>query len=156
MNSRLAPCAYLVAFLLIAIPMFDASMSVAPWVPGDPQWRFGAIGLISNALMIPAAGMLIAVVAAMTFGHLTFLRVLRILCWIGSLGIMLAVILFALDALQTRNAIRPQMQLSYNVASLTAAFKLLLGAATFLLFARACNPEVAGPSRARKSGTPRQ
>lgn len=143
MNSRLAPCAYLVAFLLIAIPMFDASMSVAPWHLGSAQWRFGAVGLLSNALMIPAAGALIAVVTAVLCNHVVTLRVLRVLTWIACATVVLSLALFVLDALQTRASIRPDMTMSYQVASLTAACKLLLGAITFALFARACrqNPD---------------
>ena len=148
MNSRLAPCAYLVAFLLIAIPLFDASMSVAPWTLGSAQWRFGAVGLLSNALMIPAAGALIAVATAVTQDHVRTQRVFRVLCWMGCALVALSIVLFALDALQTRAAIRPEMQLSYQVASITAAFKLILGAIAFGFFARACR-RASAPARAR-------
>ena len=60
----LAPGAYVVAFLLFFIPFFDASLSLAPWNLASSQWRFGAFGLLSNALMLPAAGTLIAVATA--------------------------------------------------------------------------------------------
>lgn len=148
MNSRLAPCAYLVAFLLIAIPLFDASMSVAPWALGSAQWRFGAVGLLSNALMIPAAGALIAVATAVTQDHVRAQRVFRVLCWMGCVLVAISIVIFALDALQTRVAIRPEMQLSYRVASATAAFKLILGAVAFAFFARACR-RASEPVRAR-------
>ena len=140
MNSRLAPCAYLVALLLIFIPLFDASMSVAPWSLGNAQWRFGAVGLLSNALMLPALGALIAVTTAVTLDHEWTIRTLRVWSWIACVVIVLSIVLFALDAIQTRAAISPEMALSYRVASVTAAFKLLLGAVAFALFGRACRP----------------
>ena len=74
---QLAPGAYLVAFLLFFIPFFDASLSLAPWHLGSSQWRFGAFGLLSNALMLPAAGSLIAITTAIVAGHVRVVRVLE-------------------------------------------------------------------------------
>ena len=61
--------AYLVATTLIVVPFFDAAMSLWPWQPDSAQWRFGAIGLASNALMLPCAGMLIALATGITLGQ---------------------------------------------------------------------------------------
>jgi hypothetical protein len=141
MNSRqLAPCAYVVAFTLIAIPLFDAAMSVAPFHLGTAQWRFGAVGLFSNALMLTAVGYFLAVATALIQGHAGLQRVLRILGWTIGAGILCSIVLFGLDALQTRAAVAPRMRLSFVVASVTAVGKLLLGALTFALLARACRP----------------
>jgi hypothetical protein len=133
---QLAPSAYLVAFALVFIPLFDAAMSLFPFRVGAPQWRFGAVGLFSNALMIPAIGVLIAVTTAVVLGHERTQRVLSILCWIAVAILIAALAAFSLDALQTRASVQPAMRLSFLVASATAAAKLLLGAATFVLFAR--------------------
>lgn len=133
---QLAPSAYLVAFALVFIPLFDASMSLVPFRVGAPQWRFGAVGLLSNALMIPAIGVLIAVTTAVVLGHERTQRVFSILCWIAAAILLAALAAFALDALQTRASVQPAMKLSFAVASATAAAKLLLGAVTFALFAR--------------------
>lgn len=133
---QLASCAYLVAFTLICIPLFDASMSLVPFHLGTAQWRFGAVGLLSNALMIPVIGVLLAVTTAVTLGHERMQRVLAIASWIVAVMLIIGLAGFALDALQTRSAVQPAMQLSFRVASLTAAAKLLLGAITFVAFAR--------------------
>lgn len=133
---QLAPSAYVVAFALVFIPLFDATMSLAPFRPGAPQWRFGAVGLLSNALMIPAIGILIAVTTAVVLGHERAQRVFSILCWLAVAILVAALAAFSLDALQTRASVQPAMRLSFMVASATAAAKLLLGAMTFALLAR--------------------
>lgn len=138
---QIAPGAYLVAFLLFAIPFFDAMMSVAPWSWGNAQWRFGAIGLMSNALMLPASGALIAVVTAVVFGHMKTQRSLGMVAWMLVALVFVSAGMFALDAVQTKSQIRPEMMLSYRVGTLTATVKLVLGMITFALLGRACRIE---------------
>ncbi len=133
---QLAPGAYLVAFLLIFIPLFDASLSLAPWHLGSSQWRFGAFGLLSNALMLPAAGALIAVATAIAASQVRMVKVLAILCWFVVAVLVVSTALFSLDAMQSRRMIRPEMALSYYVASATAMGKLVLGIVSFLFLAR--------------------
>ncbi|MDB4890431.1 MAG: hypothetical protein JWL61_2286 [Gemmatimonadetes bacterium] len=133
---QLAPGAYLVAFLLVFIPLFDASLSLAPWHLGSSQWRFGAFGLLSNALMIPAAGALIAVAAAVAAGQVRMVKVLAIFCWFVVAVLVVSTVLFALDAMQSRRMINPAMTLSYYVASATALGKLVLGMLSFVFLAR--------------------
>jgi hypothetical protein len=130
---KLAGPAYIVAFMLVAIPLFDATMSVFPFGLGNEQWRFGAIGLLSNAFMIPAAGLLIALVTALSFGHFRFLRVLGAICAISSVLVVLLLLLFGLDAVQARLNVNPQAKLSFVVASFTAAAKLILAVITLVL-----------------------
>jgi hypothetical protein len=133
---QLAPAAYLVAALLIVIPLFDVTMSLYPFNPGSSQWRFGAFGLFSNALMLPAAGMLIAVATATLAVHPGLQQFLRIFCWAVAVLLVVGMAFFALDALQARPLVRPDMKLSYFVASGTALAKLALGALGFGLLAR--------------------
>lgn len=135
---QVAPGAYLVGFLLFFIPFFDVTMSVAPWVWANPQWRFGAIGLFSNALMLPASGALIAVATAVAFGHLKAQRAFGIVAWLIVVMVLVASVMFALDAVQTKSQIKPEMMLSYRVSTLTATCKLVLGMVAFALMGRAC------------------
>ena len=134
---RLAVPSYLVAAMLIAIPAFDAMMSVAPPHFGDPHWRYGAFGLLSNALMIPAAGVLIILVTASTLEHRATLRVLGVASWAIAAVALLGLGMFALDALQTRAAVVPAMVLSFRVATITAAVKMIVGVIAFVAFGRA-------------------
>jgi hypothetical protein len=129
--------AYLVAASLIIIPFFDAGMSVWPWRPSAAQWRFGAIGLFSNAFMIPAVGLLIILATALTLEQRRTLRVFGVACAVGALLTGVSVLLFALDALQTRVNVSPNARLAFDAASLAAVGKLLLATLTLIGFALA-------------------
>lgn len=138
---QLAPGFYLVAAVLFAFPLIDSGFSLSPWNIGSAQWRFGAIGLLSNTLMIVALGALIAVVTAVTLNQDGIRRIMGIVCWILAVLLLVAIAGFALDAVQARRQIRADLLLSYQIASLTAEMKLLLGALSFAFFARGCRAD---------------
>jgi hypothetical protein len=140
--------AYLVSIAMIAIPLVDALTSLYPWRLGDARWRFGAVGLISNGLLIPVAGILVAYVTATLFDHRLRRRVIGVAGYAMAAICVLSLILFALDALQTRAAVRPEMRINFTVASFTAAAKTLLAAATFLGFG-VCAFRDGAPSKKR-------
>jgi hypothetical protein len=148
-SRQLAACAYFVAFLLVAIPLVDVFLGLAPWNVAVAHWRFGAAGLVSNALMIPSLGMLIAVATAATQGHVSAQRGLRVASWVAVVAIVIGLVLFPLDALQTRSLVRQDAHLSFDVASAIAECKMALGAIAFALFARALRPPVGARARAR-------
>jgi hypothetical protein len=129
--------AYVVALSLIIIPFFDAAASLWPWRLGVAQWRFGAIGLASNAFLIPGAGLLVLLVTALTFEHRTALRVFGVVCAIAAVLAGVSVLLFGLDAMQTRADVTSAARLSFHVASLTAVVKLLVATAALVGFALA-------------------
>lgn len=131
---RLAPVAYVIAILLIAVPLFDSAMSLAPFHLGNAQWRFGAFGVLSNALLIPSLGVLIAVAAALTYEHEGVQKTLWVASWLMAVFLLVSVVLFALDSVQTRSHIRADVSTAFMVASVTALFKLLAASAVFGLF----------------------
>ena len=129
--------AYLVGASLAIIPYFDAAMSLWPWRPSLGQWRFGAIGLVSNAFMLGGLGLLVLLMTAFVFGHWRTLRVLGGLCAASALFTMVAIVLFGLDAIETRSHVDTAVKLSYDVASLTAFVKLSAAFVTLVCFALA-------------------
>ncbi|MEO8621503.1 MAG: hypothetical protein ABI625_10590 [bacterium] len=140
-HRQLAPAAYLVAAVLVVFPLFDSGISLSPWNMASAQWRFGAVGLLSNTLMIVALGAFIAVATAVTSKHDQVRRVLGYACWLIAVVLLASIAAFALDAVQARPQIRQDMMLSYQLASLTAEVKLLVGALSFALFGRGCRYE---------------
>jgi uncharacterized membrane protein YidH (DUF202 family) len=108
---------------------------------GSAQWRFGAVGLLSNTLMIVALGAFIAVATAVTTKQDRVRRVLGYSCWVIAVVLLASIAAFALDAVQARPQIRQDMMLSYQLASFTAEVKLLVGALSFALFGRGCRFE---------------
>lgn len=131
---RLAPAAYVIALMLIVFPIFDSVMSVVPLHFENAQWRFGAFGLLSNTLLIPLAGVLIALAVALAYEHEGMQKLLWVGSWTMAALLMLAVVLFALDSLQTRSHIRADIQTSFKVASVTGLAKLFFSSVAFGLF----------------------
>jgi hypothetical protein len=133
MESRqLAWPAYLVSAALILVPLSDVLTSLYPWRFFDPRWRFGAVGLVSSSLLIPTAGMLIALVTAAVCDHRVMRKIIGIAALVVATVCVVALFFFGLDALQTSAAVTPQMRLSFNVASIAAAMKTLIASAITL------------------------
>lgn len=130
-SRQLAWPAYLVAIALMAIPLVDAWTTLYPWSPGDARWRFGAVGLVSNALLIPMAGLLVAMLIAWFLEQRVMLRTIGVFGFFASAVCLVALAFFGLDAVQTRASVRLEMQTSFHVASITAAVKMALAGATF-------------------------
>ena len=159
--------AYIVGLSLIVIPLLDALAQLWPFGPGSAPWRFGAIGLLSNAFIIPCAGLLVLLGTALLLEQKNVLRVLGWLSGISAVLIPPVIVLFALDAVQTRAGVRPDLKLSFLVASFTAVGKLILAMITLFAFAIAVrrtlrpalgNPQinvaplVRGPARKANAG----
>jgi hypothetical protein len=150
-SRQLAAAAYLVAFTLVAIPLFDAAMATAPFHASSAQWRFATIGLVSNSLLVPTMGLLIAVVTAVTQQQTRSRTLLAIASWLAALAMVALLVLFALDAIQTRSLVREEMRLSFVVASATAACKIALCALTLAMFGLAARRS---RSRIRRTNYP--
>jgi hypothetical protein len=80
---------------------------------------------------------LIVLVTAATMEHRRTLRVVGVLGWIVAAVAAVGLIMFVLDALQTRAAVVPTMMLSFRVATFTAAAKMIIGVVAFAAFGRA-------------------
>ena len=142
--------AYLVGLSLAIIPIVDLAVQSWPLNPGSAEWRFGVIGLLSNAFIVPAAGLLIVLGMAALLEHNRLLQVLGWLCALGALLAGLTLGLFTLDAIQTRVSVKPEVMSSFVVASISAAGKLMLALVTLLVFA------VAGLRTARAAAAARE
>lgn len=149
---RLATPAYLVCLALFLLPLVDVMTTLFPWQFAEARWRFGAVGLVSNALVLPMAALLIALAAA-TIAEQPRMRVaVGIVGAVATALCVLALVLFGLDAVQTRAQVRTEMRTSFHVASITAAVKTLFAAVTFGFLSVAAlkgrrNAEEAAPHR---------
>jgi hypothetical protein len=120
--------AYAVALILILIPLFDAIALILPIRFGEVRWRYGTVGLLANATMIPVAGLLLAFFVANALDHRKVLRTLGVLAWIGVVGAALFLVSFALDGLQTYKEVNPTQHLAFLLASATGMAKLFFSA----------------------------
>jgi hypothetical protein len=134
-NRRLLHASYAVAAAFIVLPVVQTFMSILPLRMGDAQWRYGSVGMMSNALMMPTAGVVMAALAAHSLGHRAVQRALGIACAILGIACVLAVGAFGLDALQAQGTVRSEMRLSFAVATTAGIVRLLLVATAFTFVA---------------------
>lgn len=136
MNTTLRPlvwAAYAVALLLIIMPLVELVLGIWPLRVGQLNWRFGAAGLVSQSVMTPLLGMFLAVATAAAMGHRMLARILSgVAIGAGVLGI-LAIGMFALDALEARASVRPEAMMAFDRATLVAILRYSLGTITAFL-----------------------
>lgn len=122
---------YPLGFFLILGSAMQVFLAVWPPRLGDLHWRFGTVGLFSDALVVPALGLFLIVLGA----HLLQQRWAQILLVIltGSLAIIFAgtAALFLLDTLQLQNQVAAEA--SAEFWSQVAKSLIQQGLATVLL-----------------------
>jgi hypothetical protein len=134
MTRHFARVAYFVGTLLLVVPVVDVIVALLPITVTSARWRFGAVGLLSNAFILPLAGLLILGVTASLSGHRRALRALSLLALASGAVSLMLVGLFVLDAIQTRAGINPQTVFAFQVATSLGILKLLCGFVGFLMF----------------------
>lgn len=135
-QRQLAIPSYIVAASFVVLPIFDEVMRLLPTANmHDPRWRFGGIGLLSNMLVLPIAGLMIAFAVAAVFEHGVFQRVLATFSLLAALVIVVLMLMFALDAVQVRSMMKPEAFASWSVATVTAIGKFLIAAVALAGFA---------------------
>jgi hypothetical protein len=112
---------YAIAFLLVALPLIEFTLTVWPLRPTLVLWRFGTLGLLTQAMMLPTLGMFVALVVAK---HLEQRRVQFTLAGLAALVCVVQLAglgLFLLDSLQARAVAAPEMQLNITATLIRAA-----------------------------------
>ncbi len=115
---------YAICTLLVLVPLLETIVSVSPLSPSQVAWRFGAAGLFSRALMTPLLGLTLLAVLGLLFNHRGTLLTVAGLCAFGALCLVVAQILFILDALQMRGQVRPDARTAFDMATLLAVLKI--------------------------------
>jgi hypothetical protein len=144
-NKPLARAGYLLAAILILIPIVDGTMQVLPLRLGDERWRFGAVGSVSNLMLVPLLGFLVAVAIATFTDSRRIKRVIGTICGILAFGLAALSVLFILDYFQVRTIVTPKFQHATAVATTSALIKNLVSVVTLALLSRA---GFAGPKAA--------
>ncbi len=129
LNQRtLSHALYVVAAMLIVIPLSDALPVLWPLRAGTTEWRFGVVGILSGALTLPLLGAFLVLAAAGLLGHRQVLAVAAWLAFVLAAVLVLAAGLFAMDFIEVRARLRPEARPLMLGAAEKAAFKLALGA----------------------------
>jgi hypothetical protein len=128
----LVPSVYVIAAMFVITPIMEASLAIGSFRPGVVSWRFGAVGVISSALMTPLLGIFMAVLAANLMGHRWMQRVLVALCSVALVALVIVMGLFVLDVLQFRSEVIPAMRRSFHIASAKALLNQIVAAVVLL------------------------
>jgi hypothetical protein len=128
----LAAPLYLIAFLLVATPLVDYTMNIAPFRFGDVGWRYGVVGLLSGFLLTPLLGCALAAAVASLARQPRMVVAVAALNVLGGGLLLVALLLFALDALQIRNITAPAQLDIFDKAVGRAMLKHLSTSAALL------------------------
>jgi hypothetical protein len=151
---RIAPGAYFVAALLFLITLVDYLGNAWPFRPGEVDWRYGVVGMISTYLLSPLLGCLIASATAAWLPQPRVSRLLGVLLWIGALLLLVALASFVLDSLQVRGAAAPAARWVTTTSFLLASAKILAAAIGLMILGRgnwraaAAATQAVGPRKA--------
>ncbi len=148
-NRLLTLGGYLVTLYLVTVPLAETLIAVWPLQLGDASWRYGAVGLFSQALMTPLLGLLLAVCLALYVQHRVMLRALAVVSGLGALLTIAVIALFLLDAIEMRARLVDAATGAFDVATVFALLKM--GATALTGFAMALGAMSA--ARAMKEAT---
>ena len=150
---RIAPAAYLIAALLFLITLVDYLGNAWPFRPGDVDWRYGVIGMVSTYLLSPLLGCLIASLTAAWLPQPKVSKTLGLIMWLGALLLLGALAAFVLDSLQVRGAAAPEARWVTTTSFLLASAKIFSAALALMVLGRgnlgaaAAANETVGPRR---------
>ena len=125
---------YLTACILVLLPFLETLLTLWPFNPGLVQWRYGAVGIGSRALMTPALGLLMILIMAAWTENRSLLRWYSIFSLVGAVVLVLLIPLFALDVVQMRSNARPEALATFDVSAGVAFIRLLAVAGVMTAF----------------------
>jgi hypothetical protein len=88
--------------------------------PSSVEWRFGALGLLTGAVVLPLIGLLIGIMAAVFSANRMMYGLFATLGFVGTVVLVAALLLFALDAIQLRGQMPRRMIRRFDVTVVKA------------------------------------
>lgn len=116
----LAWCLHALGLLLCLAPMLDLAAGVGSINPNEVPWRFGALGLLSGALVLPMVGLGLLLVASVLLEQAWLTRTIGIAALLLTVVALALLVVFGLDALQMRAQIRQEAKRPFDLASIKA------------------------------------
>ena len=125
-EDALAGPLYLLAAMLVGVPLVDFVLTVPPPEPTNVQWRFNALGLLSGYTLLPALGAGVALVVSAFTKQYALQRVLVIVCLTTAAAFLLLSIAFFRDMDDARAYVTADGMPAFSSASTRALIKLVL------------------------------
>ena len=131
---RVRTTAYVIATLVLLVPLMEIAASAWPYSPGNPQWRMSVVTAAAGASTAILLALLLIYVIGTLFGDRPAIRLVAWICALMSALCVVAAGSFVLDALQLRGQVLPDSASRYNVvSSLTLAKIFLVGSAALVV-----------------------
>lgn len=121
---------YLLAAMLVIVPLFEGVFQAWPPTPSAIRWRYGLIGYAGNNLALPVVGSVLALMTAAWLEHRRTLKLLTVVGFLTALMLIAGLGLFSLDAIELRQLVDPQLQRAFDGSALKAFASLAFGALT--------------------------
>ena len=159
MSSRLDPeealagPLYVVAALLVVIPLVDFVLSVPSAELSNVQWRFAAVGLLSGYTVTPILGLAMAFVIAAVLKQYGVQRLLVAASFSFGAILMALSAGFLLDMLQLRNSVPLDGRAAFQSAWIRAIIKLVLSTIALLYMGWRARRMIPARSRHRPAKT---
>ncbi len=112
---------YPVGVLIILSSLIDPLLRVWPMQMGEVRWRFGAVGFFSSSVLGVMFGLVWMMVIALMLDHARTMRVLASFAIATGVIVAAVLVFFALDALQVRNLVNPQLTNSFDATVIKTA-----------------------------------
>lgn len=109
-SNGLVYAAYFAAFVFVLLPLGDLLVISWPLAPGRLEWRVGVVGTVAQILTFPSFALVAAAVLAATREHQVVLGVVSAAALLAALLALGMVGLFALDAVQARASLVPELK----------------------------------------------
>jgi hypothetical protein len=128
--------AYIVLAVVLIAYVSDFILTVIPFRLDVAQWRFGAIGTLSNAASAPLLILLLIFAVAAFAGDRRVLGIVGVLGAFTTLLLLVSAVDFTLDTLQMRTRLAPGQSARFAAASGQSLMKLGLQAIASVALAR--------------------
>ena len=147
---RWLPAGYLVGLCLCLAPLIQTLGSLWPPRLDEATWRYGAVGIFLSSVGAAPLGLLIILAVALALGHRVVVQAVGVLGIVLTLLVLMVCGAFALDVLQVRSIVRPDVRGGFDLTAAKAVFMGLLVMLTSVLISIAAFRNVMGePSRRR-------
>ncbi len=152
-EEALAGPLYVVAALLILLPLVDFALSIPATELSSVQWRFAAVGVLSGYTMMPLLGLGLAFVISAVRKQHTVQRGLVLICLTTALALVGMTLSFVLDGLQVRASVPEEGLSAFMNAWTRALLKLALSAVALAYMGWRARRMIPAPSRHRTPKT---
>jgi hypothetical protein len=127
--------AYLAGFVLILVPVLQATTQLWPLQLGNIEWRFRAAGSMSSVLMLPFIGFAVIALVARMSDSRGIAKVVGIASLLMSLILAASLILFVLDALQLKTIVQSRAMEAFQAAAVRVGLVTLMFTVLFAVLA---------------------